>query len=277
MPPLTPVSVEVDAANKLAPDFEAQYGGLYLNPPVQAYVRQIGARLAAGGTRSDFPHQYQVLADAKTVNAFALGNGNIYITLGLLNLLDDEAELAEILGHETGHVDHRHMASKMDAAYGFGGLQALIDSVAGGSGAARFLTKAVGVTQSLTINGFGRDQELDADATGLTYMVNQGYDPHGAIRVFERFQKLEGKSPDLLKSFFASHPTANVRIDDLTKVINGQYPDVRGATNRDRFQNIVHGIPMPPTVANFIDEHAVPLAVGGGLLAIGVTAAILSA
>jgi predicted Zn-dependent protease len=277
--PLTPVAVEVSAADKMAPDFEAQYGGTYLNPPVQAYIRQVGGRLAAAGSRPDFPHKYQVLADAKTINAFALGNGNIYITLGLLKLLDDEAELAEVLGHETGHVDHRHMAEKMDASFGFKGLTSLLDKLTGGGSISDALDKAVNVTQALTINGFGRDQELDADATGLTYMASLGYDPYGSVRVFQKFQKLEGAQPGLLQKYFMSHPTALVRIDDLTKVLDQNYPGVKGETYRDRFQNIVNGVPMSSgaAVADFIDQNKTALAVAGGVVAIGVGAAILSA
>lgn len=276
--PLTPVSVEVAAADKMAPDFEAQYGGTYLNPPVQAYIRDIGGQLAAVGSRSDFPHKYQVLSDPKTINAFALGNGNIYITLGLLNLLDDEAELAEVLGHETGHVDHRHMASKMDAAYPFQALTKLADKLTGGNAVGSDLDKAVAVGESLTINGFGRDQELDADATGLTYMVQLGYDPMGSVRVFQKFQALEGQQPGLLQAYFQSHPTALVRIDDLTAVIQKQYPGMTGKTNTARFQNVINGIPMSPLdyISEFIDENKGAIAVGAGVVALGVGAAILT-
>ena len=125
---LTPLNIEVQAANDYTPMLEKEFGGLLLNLPVQAYVRGVGQKLLRHSARADFNHAFKVLASKDVPNAFALGNGNVYVTVAMLQMLDDEAELAEILGHEIAHVEHRHMAHKMDLAFGFQGLMAIADS-----------------------------------------------------------------------------------------------------------------------------------------------------
>lgn len=268
---LTPVSLEVSAADSITKQLEDEHGGLLLNPKIQGYVRMVGSRLAKHSSRPDFPKQFKVLADDKVVNAFALGNGNTYVTMGLLKMLDDEAELAEIMGHEIGHVDHRHMAHKMDLMFGVQGLTAVVQAFGGKKVAAQqeLVDQASGLASGLLINGFGRDQELDADATGLSYAVKAGYDPMGSVRVFKKFQALEkGDGGGFLESFFRSHPTANVRVDQLEAVIRSQFGNTGGETYRDRYQEIVKGIPAPK------GGDALPVVAGGVALATAVGLAI---
>ncbi|MGH9391580.1 MAG: M48 family metalloprotease, partial [Vicinamibacteria bacterium] len=202
---------------------------------------------------------------------------------GTLGLLDDEAELAEVIGHENGHVGHRHIAKQIDRSVGIGALMALANGVylyARGDKVTESQQEAVDAANAaipaLILNGFGRDQELEADQHGLKTMVASGYDPRGAIRVFEKFQKL---SPEVkgLEVYFQSHPTAKTRISELTASINRRYPGVGGENFRDRYQSIVKGgstlsAQTGEMIPGVPDEV---LYIGGGAIAVTVVLAAL--
>lgn len=245
--PLTPVFMEVQTGVQMAPELEEMHDGVDPNPRIGQYVDFVGRKVLKFSPRNDFTHTFKVLKSPKIVNAFALGNGNVYITRALLNLLDDEAELAEVMGHEVGHVAHRHIGSRIDQALGLGLILATAEAVYSSRKGDKLnerqqdlVDKANAVIPGLIINGFGREQELESDASGLNYMVKAGYDPMGSVRTFQRFQKLEGEVP-ALEVYFRSHPLAKQRISDLTSQINSKYPGVSGEAFRNRYHSIVHG------------------------------------
>lgn len=281
--PLTPVFVEKATGDQSALQVETEHGGPAKDPRFTQYVDFVGRRLLPYSSRRDFPHKFTVLESPKIINAFALGNGNVYVTRGLLNMVDDEAELAEVVGHEIGHVANRHIASKIDQAVGVGGLLALAEGIysvqKGGKvseGSQEMIDIANQMVPSLILNGFGRSQELESDGDGLKYMVSAGYDPMGSVRIFQKFQQLEGQVP-ALEVFFRSHPLAKTRVSDLSSDIRKKYPDVTGQTHRDRYQAIVHGT---SSVSNFEGEIAglpAPVAIGvAAALAIGAVVVIAS-
>ena len=277
---LTPVFVEKATGDQMAPELEEAHGGVTSDTRLSEYVNWVGQRLVPYSLRPDFPRKFQVLNSDKIINAFALGNGNVYVTKGTLNLLDDEAELAEVIGHENGHVGHRHIAKQIDRSIGVGGLMALATGVylaIKGDKVSKSdeekINNATSVVHKLILNGFGREQELEADQHGLDTMVKAGYDPMGAVRVFEKFQKL---SPEVegLDVYFQSHPTAKTRIDDLTKSIRRRYAGVSGESFRDRYQSIVKG------GASLSDVGGIPaeLYIAGGIALVGgALAVVLSA
>jgi predicted Zn-dependent protease len=280
--PLTPVFVEKAVGDQSAPAVEAEYGGPTKDVRLTEYVEFVGRRLLPFSPRKDFPHKFTVLESDKVVNAFALGNGNVYVTKGLLHLLRDEAELAEVIGHEIGHVANRHIASKIDASIGVGGLLALAEGIYAvkkgdkiSKETQELINTANAVTQALVINGFGRSQELESDEDGLKYMVKAGYDPMGAVRVFETFQKKFGDVKGL-DVFFSSHPTASQRISDLQARIKAKYPGVSGETFQDRYQSIVYG---GESLSDWSSTGSVPTPVAIGAaaaLAVGIGVVILS-
>src|SRR5215213_5872364 len=147
--------------------------GLYDDPGLQAYVEEIGQKLAARSERPNLPWSFKVVDDA-AVNAFALPGGYVYVTRGLLSHMGSEAELCGVIGHEIGHVTARHgvnQASKqMLALLGLGLASLLDDDVAQWAGAA-----SAGL--GLLFLKFGRDDERQADDLGLRYMSRAGYDP----------------------------------------------------------------------------------------------------
>lgn len=246
---LTPNYMEKKSGDDLAPKLEEMHDGVYQNPAMTAYVGDVAGSMLPYSLRGNEKHTYKILNSQKIVNAFTLGNGNIYITRGLLGLLDNEAELAEVLGHENGHFGHHHIAKQMDHAIGTSGLLAVAESVFAAVKGSKLsdndlamIDKANAVIPGLILNGFQRDQELEADSHGLDTMIRAGYDPHGAISTFQRLQTLEPKVAGI-QVYMQSHPTAKTRIDDLTKEIQGKYPDALGSgtLNRDRYQAMVKG------------------------------------
>ena len=272
---LTPIFVEKATGDQMAPQLEEAHGGVDdTDPRLSNYVSWVGNRMLPYSLRGEDPHQYKVLKSDKIVNAFTLGNGSIYVTRGLLNMLEDESELAEVLGHENGHYGKRHIAKQIDKSVGIGLTLALAEGIyaarKGGNipaGSQALIDQANSVIPALVLNGFGRDQEHEADDQGLKSMVAAGYDPMGGVRVFQRFQAM---APDHkgLEIFFDSHPTAGSRIEDITSRIQSSYPGVTGETGRDRYQSIVKGIGSPP--AEFSGSSISPVA--AGLIAAGLVA-----
>src|SRR3954462_3573375 len=150
----------------------AQSIGLYDDANAQAYVAEIGKRMAAESERPNLPWEFHVVDDA-TVNAFALPGGFIYVTRGLLTYMTNEAELAGVMGHEVGHVTARHSAQQITKAQ-FAQLGLGIGSIL--SPTFRQFGQLAGVGAQLLFLKFGRDDERQADELGFKYMLADGYD-----------------------------------------------------------------------------------------------------
>ena len=197
-----------------------QYG-VYDNPELQAYVEQVGQKLAALSHRPGLTYHFTVL-DSPEVNAFALPGGYIYITRGILAYLNSEAELAAVLGHEIGHVTARHGVRQYTAATATGFVGAII-GVATGIGATQDLFN--NVFGNAILSGYGRDHELESDRLGAEYLARTGYDPQAMIKVIgvlknqEEFEKkraaAEQRQPRIYHGVFASHPGADKRLQEV--------------------------------------------------------------
>lgn len=198
-------------------------------PPVQdaALQRQvaaIGERIVAASASPWRTWRFIVL-DAPQVNAFALPGGHVGVFAGMLEVADSEAQLATVLGHEVGHVNARHAAQRIVAenavalALRLGAtLLALGDSPIPPD-----LVAALGGTAADfgLIRPFGRGQELEADALGLRYMAQAGYDPAASITFWRKMMALERDRG--LPAFLSTHPAGERRIERLEELI----PQVR--------------------------------------------------
>jgi predicted Zn-dependent protease len=190
--------------------------GLYDDPELQAYVEEIGQKLAARSERPNLPWSFKVVDDP-AVNAFALPGGYVYVTRGLLSHMESEAELSGVIGHEIGHVTARHgvnQASKQLLAVLGLGLVSLVDEdVARWAGVA-----SVGL--GLMFLKFGRDDERQADDLGLRYMSRSGYDPRempGVFTVLEGVETIEGAGR--LPNWLSTHPDPGSRRDRLQQEV----------------------------------------------------------
>ena len=197
------------------PKILAQFGGVYDDPSVTGYVASIGGRLAAATETPGLGFTFTLL-NSPVVNAFALPGGYVYITLGLMALAQNEAELAGVLGHEIGHVSARHSAQRMSqtmlAQLGVG----LLGAIVGGQS-----SQLAGSVAGLYLKSYSRDQEFEADMLGVRYMNRAGYDARAmasflrGLRANSRLDaKIEGRPPGDIDAFdiAATHPRTIERV-----------------------------------------------------------------
>jgi predicted Zn-dependent protease len=200
--------------------FEQQFGGPYADSQVQAYVNEVGLRVAQPAGRPNLHWQFTVL-NSKEINAFAVPGGYIYITKGLLFRLQNEAMLAGVLGHESGHIALRHSVKQIEHGQMTQGVSTAVGIVGGlfGFGWAGDVTSVVG---SLSLMKYGRDQEKEADLSGLKYMTAVGYNPQGMVQTMTVLQQAakEGGSPP---EFLSTHPNPGNRLQYLTDTIKKRY------------------------------------------------------
>ena len=200
-----------------------QQGGFYRDPALEEYVQGVGMRLARVSHRPNLDYRYRVL-NSSVPNAFALPGGFIVLNRGLLVRLKSEAEMAAVLGHETGHVTAKHSLAGYQRALA---ANVLLAGVAVGTGGSSWVMDLSGVTASLVNNGFSREQEREADWLGIDYMVRAGYNPEGAVRLQEFFySELEGgRNPMFVEGLFRTHPFSKERLTNARARIAERYPD----------------------------------------------------
>ena len=212
---------EIALGYKSAPEMAAQMGGVSRNAQAVALVQRVGDGLVRQSVAAKSPYRFSfhVLADPKTVNAFALPGGPVFITEGLLRLLKTEAELGGVLGHEIGHVIARHSSERLAKQQL---TQNLLGALVVGSG--DYTTAQIGQMVGSMINmKYGREDELEADALGIRIMVEAGYDPRGMIRVMEVLAKASGGSRQ--PEFVSTHPAPENRAERIRQAIAKQYPN----------------------------------------------------
>ncbi|MCL4159116.1 UNVERIFIED_CONTAM: hypothetical protein GTU68_001106 [Idotea baltica] len=190
----------------------AQHGGLYPNENYQALVDNIGNKLVNNSIARETPYKYEfhLLADPKTINAFALPGGQIFITYALFSQLENEDQLAGVLGHEIGHVLGKHSAERIANSELWQGL-----STAGSVGGDIGGLIAQGGQSILLKNG--RGDELESDDLGVRFMIRAGYDPEEMIDVMEILKAAAG--PNRVPEFQSSHPDPENRIEEIRKSI----------------------------------------------------------
>lgn len=159
----------------------AEYGGVYEDAQTQAIARRVGQRIAVQSGLSADPQSFTVtVLNSPVNNAFATPGGYVYVTRGLMALMNDEAELAAVLGHEVAHVAARHSQKRQQNAQTTGILGALgqliVGSVAGDSGIGQLLNKGIGTGAQLATLGYSRSQESQADHLAVQYLKSAGYD-----------------------------------------------------------------------------------------------------
>ena len=244
--------------------------GLVTDAKPEAYVQEIGRRLAEHSPRQDVQYQFLVV-DAPEPNAFALPGGYIYVSRGLLALVNTEDELAGTIGHEIGHVAARHHVQRLTLATPFAILLGLPAAIVG------TISKTLGdvvaipgqLTGGLVLAGHSRKQEREADRIGMELAASAGWDP-GALSTFlytlEREDALvhgETRGTD----FFASHPSMPKRVDDsaaLAKTMEWT-PSKPIAANRRALLNRLEGILVGPNPAEGVFVKGVLSASRAGL------------
>ena len=212
---------EISIGYKSAPEMAAQMGGVSRNAQAVALVQRVGEMLVKQSVAAKSPYKFSfhVLADPKTVNAFALPGGPIFITEGLLRQLKSEAELAGVLGHEIGHVIARHSSERLAKQQL---TQGLIGALVVGSG--DYTTAQIGQMVGGMINmKYGREDEIESDTLGIRIMAEAGYDPRGMVRVMEVLAKASGGSRQ--PEFMSTHPAPENRAERIKEEIAKRFPN----------------------------------------------------
>jgi predicted Zn-dependent protease len=211
----------------------ASYGGEYENARLQAMIAKTVDRLVAASERPDLKYQVIIL-NSPAINAFALPNGRLYITRGLIALANDKAELASVLSHEMGHVIARHAAIREEQARQVAIINHVVNDV---------LTDpqvgALALAKSkLTLAAFSRAQEFEADGIGVGISARAGFDPYGASRFLTGMQRnaqlraaAGGTDPSTL-DFLSGHPATPERVKNA--LTNARQFTGPGAGERDR-------------------------------------------
>ncbi|RCR71635.1 M48 family metallopeptidase [Larkinella punicea] len=215
---LTPEQ-EVQLGLESAPQMAQQFGGLYPDEKVQQSVKRVGQKIVNSTDVKNSPYQFDfhVLADNKTVNAFAVPGGQIFITAALLDKLKNEDQLAGVLGHEITHVVGRHSAeqiAKQQLTQGLAGAAAIAtedpNSPGRNSAIAAYVANLIGLK-------YGRDDEIESDQLGVRWMVESGYNPEAMIDVMEVLKAAGG--PNRPSEFMSSHPDPDNRIERIQEAI----------------------------------------------------------
>jgi predicted Zn-dependent protease len=230
------------------PKIIAQYGR-YSDEALQAYVQQVGDKLAEVSHRKDLIYRFTVL-DSPVINAFALPGGYIYITRGLMAYLNSEAELAAVLGHEIGHVTARHGVRQQSAAQA-ANIGFTLGSILFPELRAAGAQDVFNILGGALLSGYGREHELESDALGAEYLARAGYDPSAmmdVIRVLknqalfaEAEAKKQGKEAQSYHGLFASHPDNDTRLREVIASAD-QYRINIGKRNKEVYLQQIDGM-----------------------------------
>lgn len=194
------------------PSQQSQGGQYSVDKELSVYVNAVGQKLARVSDRPDLPYEFVVLNNS-VPNAWALPGGKIAVNRGLLLELNNEAELAAVLGHEIVHAAARHGAKSMERGILINvGIVGLGTSL-GNDNNADLIVGAAALGAGLINQKYSRDAELESDRYGMKYMVKAGYNPEAAVALQETFVRLsEGRKSNWLEGLFASHPPSQERV-----------------------------------------------------------------
>ncbi|UCV03970.1 M48 family metalloprotease [Dechloromonas denitrificans] len=228
---------EKNVDRKVAPQQFSQDLGPVQDASLNGYLGSVGQRLDANTHRPQMPYSYRVL-NANYVNAYTFPGGAVGVTRGILVDLDNEAELAALLGHELGHVNARHAAQRQGQAMvtqiAVSGAN-LIGSAAGYGGLVDLGTK---LGASVLLSSYSRDNEREADALGQEYMVRAGYPASGMVGLQQLLVDQQKEAPSMLQTMFSTHPMSSERRDTAKQLAESKYAaSNKREVGRERFMD----------------------------------------
>ncbi|RED49903.1 M48 family metalloprotease [Aestuariispira insulae] len=247
-------------AQQYQPTQQSGGGRLEGYPELTQYVKQVGQRVAEVSHRPELPYDFVVL-DSDVPNAWALPGGKVAINWGLLTELQDEAELAAVLGHEVTHATARHGAQQMErgilTSVAVVGLQVGLSQSELDKTTRSAVVGAAAVGTNLVLTKYGRNAELEADRYGIEYMVKAGYDPQAAVRLQQTFVRLkDGKQSNWLEGLFSTHPPSEERVAANQRLANQYSPPsgVQWRTGKRDYQRQIKPLLALKKSAGKVDE-----------------------
>ena len=223
---------DVEIGKTYAPQIEKEMGGRIADEQLQNYIDHVGQTVARVSHSPGIKYSFVALED-ETVNAFALHGGYLFITRGMLEKLQTEAQLAGILAHEIVHVVARDTSAAMSREIGIG----ILLTTATPSDAGQGVLLARDIARQIIGLGYSRQDERTADLGGMDYMVHAGYDPYGMVESMQMLEELNEFRPI---EFFSTHPNPENRVDYLTARIQAYYTNLSAAkVGREDYQRLV--------------------------------------
>lgn len=217
----------------------ADYGAVG-DPKLSAYLADIGSRLVAVSHRPGMPYAFRGV-NASYINAYAFPGGSIAATRGILLMMENEAQLASLLGHEIAHVCARHTASRMTKGLVLTGV--LYGAVLLAELKDEDLTPWVAglgyIGSGMLLCKYSREDEREADRYGMVYAVQAGFNPDGEAGLMDGFIKLSERRPNLLERLFSTHPMSQERYDTAVKTAQTEFAEARGRSlDRERYMDM---------------------------------------
>ena len=219
---------EIDLDKTNSPhQFSADYGPSQ-DSNLNAYINQTGLHLAALSHRPQMPYSFRAV-NANYVNAYAFPGGSIAATRGILLKLENEAELAALLGHELGHVNARHTAEIMSKGLLTNALVGGVVALVGKSSKYSNVAAQLGMLGSgALLASYSRDNERQADALGMEYMVKGGYSSNGMVGLMDILKKMSGHGNSVTDLLFATHPMSSERYETAIREAGSTYAAAKG-------------------------------------------------
>lgn len=245
-----PISqTEAQQGAQAHPQLLAEFGGAMTGTHAQ-YVEQVGKNVAVQSGLGNARDAFTVsLLNSAVNNAFAIPGGYVYTTRQLVTLMNNEAELAAVLGHEVGHVAARHSQRRQARAQQntlLGGLGAILSGVLlGNSGIGQQISQGILQGSQLLTLRFSRSQEIEADALGIQYLNQAGYDPRAMATVLQSLAMqnaldaaLQGRNNATIPEWASTHPDPASRVQTALQRAGA----ATGVTNRDTFLSRIDGL-----------------------------------
>ncbi|MFP4245158.1 MAG: M48 family metalloprotease [Ectothiorhodospira sp.] len=226
---------EVAIDRQQAPhQFSNDYGVLR-DAAVSAYVKEVGMGVARVSHRPDMPYDHHVV-NANYINAYTFPGGTMACTRGIMVEMEDEAELGALLGHETGHVNARHSARRYTkgvlASLALGGLGIAAGQSEQLSGYSNLIYAVSAVGATALLAHYSRENEREADALGLEYMVKAGHNPEGMVGLMDHLRAMSDHEPNAIEAMFSTHPMSQERYDTARREARERYGAAMDRTTR---------------------------------------------
>ena len=223
--------------------FSADYG-VTQDKSLNNYIDKVGKQIGARTHRPHMPYNFHVV-NATYVNAYAFPGGSIAATRGILLKLEDEAELASLLGHELGHVNARHSAEQMSKGTLTQAVVGGISALAGTQGAVygEMAAQLGSIGAGALLASYSRENEREADALGLAYMVDSGYGSDGFVGLMDMLNSLSKRKLSSAELLFATHPMSDERYRTAVRAVQTTYQSSRNRPlHRERYMDNMAGL-----------------------------------
>ena len=243
---------DVQEAARQHPQLVEEFGGAETGPRA-AYVQNVGRKVAEfSGTANAGQVYHFTTLNSAVENAFAVPGGYVYITRQLMGIINDESELAFVVGHETGHIAANHHQRRKSAATSssvLGVLGAVLGAVVGNNVFGSLISQSAQQFSKMRLLSFSRDQEYQADVLGIRYITSAGYDPNGSTTMLAQLTRsaalearIQGDRNRSTPEWASTHPLSENRMAQASQLARQTGRTGQGLRNRDAYLAQVEGV-----------------------------------